>query len=115
TAVLDNNSAFLDGGRCSNSGRPCLPIEKPASSEYASDALAGEPRVYGSGVKAQAIAAETMRQTAARPRGREIPTCRGRDSNPHAPRGTPDFKSGASDQFRHPGAPKGSATPERVR
>jgi hypothetical protein len=29
--------------------------------------------------------------------------CRGRDSNPHAPEGTPGFKPGASHQFRHPG------------
>ena len=29
--------------------------------------------------------------------------CRGRDSNPHAPEGTPGFKPDAYDQFRHPG------------
>ena len=29
--------------------------------------------------------------------------CRGRDSNPHAPEGTPAFKAGASHPFRHPG------------
>jgi hypothetical protein len=36
--------------------------------------------------------------------------CRGRDSNPHAPEGTPAFKAGASHPFRHPGGAECTTT-----
>ena len=38
--------------------------------------------------------------------------CRGRDSNPHAPEGTPAFKAGASHPFRHPGGAE--CTPDYI-